>query len=577
MEDVWTMKKQLPDFMGIDPVGWINAAERFFEKNEVPSRDKLQWAFMSMEDKEAMLWFISWNEEHVDADWKSFSRAMIGRFGTQMKQPLEGLILENSKAEKDLSKTMGMMEEQSVKMTAATADDGEATVRTKMVREEKEANRENKMKSETGLIFESSPPQKLLDVSSPVGYCWERIPPQPKPPDPPNLLEPPDTDSDLTLQPADTSLPPSTVLSRRGPPPEPPDISPPQSPVTNIFMIGEDSISDESRDVHVAEGRKDLEKLRVNWVMCESGHILTLLDQNHNNSSKWGKGNRKWAGAQLLKQAQNKVCFLNNPCVQKIHVHRFFSFNRTRVITRWKPNGKQQTECPVLRSFLVCASPLLQQFPNMYFSLRGISVSAAYLMQTPTLIRSSPLQFSQVHPRSSRQALVVCVLIWVAKEKEESCSYSSFGIEILTKGLVVGEGWLPKSTFINGYAQQERYVEVFKYFKKIQYADSHMLFGENVTHGYVRWICVIRDGTTIITVGGDLMSLKLREAFFGHVFWFMMLPRCLIGMYCNCDSLIGVRKLFEGLNVIGTISWKSLISNYVGCENFYSSETNLSS
>ncbi|PNX60674.1 hypothetical protein L195_g052051, partial [Trifolium pratense] len=264
-------------------------------------------------------------------------------------------------------------------------------------------------------------------------------------------------------------------------------------------MIGEDSISDESRDVHVAEGRKDLEKLRVNWVMCESGHILTLLDQNHNNSSKWGKGNRKWAGAQLLKQAQNKVCFLNNPCVQKIHVtHRFFSFNRTRVITRWKPNGKQQTECPVLRSFLVRASPLLQQFPNMYFSLRGISVSAAYLMQTPTLIRSSPLQFSQVHPRSSRQALVVCVLIWVAKEKEESCSYSSFGIEILTKGLVVGEGWLPKSTFINGYAQQER------------------------------WICVIRDGTTIITVGGDLMSLKLREAFFGHVFWFMMLPRCLI-------------------------------------------------
>ncbi|MCI91193.1 hypothetical protein A2U01_0112487, partial [Trifolium medium] len=37
MEDVWIMKKQLPDFMGTDPVGWIAAAERFFEKNEVPS------------------------------------------------------------------------------------------------------------------------------------------------------------------------------------------------------------------------------------------------------------------------------------------------------------------------------------------------------------------------------------------------------------------------------------------------------------------------------------------------------------------------------------------------------------
>ncbi|MCI75140.1 hypothetical protein A2U01_0096407, partial [Trifolium medium] len=27
MEDVWTMKKQLPDFMGTDLVGWITAAE----------------------------------------------------------------------------------------------------------------------------------------------------------------------------------------------------------------------------------------------------------------------------------------------------------------------------------------------------------------------------------------------------------------------------------------------------------------------------------------------------------------------------------------------------------------------
>ncbi|GAU44660.1 hypothetical protein TSUD_204400 [Trifolium subterraneum] len=92
--------------MGTDPVGWITAAESFFEKNAVPSCDKLQWAFMSMEDKEAMLWFISWNQEHVDADWKSFSRAMIRRFGAQMKKSLEGLILENLKAEKELSKTM---------------------------------------------------------------------------------------------------------------------------------------------------------------------------------------------------------------------------------------------------------------------------------------------------------------------------------------------------------------------------------------------------------------------------------------------------------------------------------------
>ncbi|PNX70552.1 hypothetical protein L195_g057507, partial [Trifolium pratense] len=66
--------------MGTDPVGWIAVAERFFEKNEVPSRDKLQWAFMSMEDKQALMWFYYWCEENPDADWKTFSMAMIEAF-----------------------------------------------------------------------------------------------------------------------------------------------------------------------------------------------------------------------------------------------------------------------------------------------------------------------------------------------------------------------------------------------------------------------------------------------------------------------------------------------------------------
>jgi hypothetical protein len=79
------MKKQLPDFMGTDPVGWITAAEKFFEKNEVPSCDKLQWAFMSMEGEQAMMWFYYWCEENPDADWKSFSTAMMRQFGAQME------------------------------------------------------------------------------------------------------------------------------------------------------------------------------------------------------------------------------------------------------------------------------------------------------------------------------------------------------------------------------------------------------------------------------------------------------------------------------------------------------------
>ncbi|KAL6536529.1 hypothetical protein OROGR_001744 [Orobanche gracilis] len=82
----------------------------------------------------------------------------------------------------------------------------------------------------------------------------------------------------------------------------------------------------------------------------------------------------------------------------------------------------------------------------------------------------------------------VALLIWAAKEKEESCSYSPCGIEVLTtKGFVVGGGWLSKSTFISGYGQEERYVAIFDYFIKMQYDDSPLLLNENVTHG-----CVVR-------------------------------------------------------------------------------------
>jgi hypothetical protein len=64
MEDVWAMKKELADFTGTDPAAWIARAERFFEKNAIHSGDKMQWAFMSMEDEEALLWFYSWTRAY---------------------------------------------------------------------------------------------------------------------------------------------------------------------------------------------------------------------------------------------------------------------------------------------------------------------------------------------------------------------------------------------------------------------------------------------------------------------------------------------------------------------------------
>ncbi|PNX80534.1 hypothetical protein L195_g036538, partial [Trifolium pratense] len=310
MEDVWTMKKQLPDFMGIDPVGWINAAERFFEKNEVPSRDKLQWAFMSMEDEEAMLWFIYWNQEHVDADWKSFSRAMIGRFGAQMKQSLEGLILENLKAEKELSKTMGMKEEQSVKMTE-THDDGEE-FRVKEIDHESEKitperletpNSEVSVKKMSAVhrrieqVVVLEPPPTPLFSDQPVVVL-----PRPKPSDQNSYM---DGKGSLVKLPHPSESSDSdqlaSTLPRREPPPKPPDLS---SSVDreregkvcvekrrNVRLtVGESSSSeppyagDNSIHEHggiVSEGEKVLERLRAKWTIREFNIFLNLLGQMH--------------------------------------------------------------------------------------------------------------------------------------------------------------------------------------------------------------------------------------------------------------------------------------------------------
>jgi hypothetical protein len=85
-------------------------------------------------------------------------------------------------------------------------------------------------------------------------------------------------------------------------------------------------------------------------------------------------------------------------------------------------------------------------------------------------------------------------------------------------------------------------------------------------------VCVVGDRTTMFTICGDLMNLKLGGALSVRDFWtlgqfcngLMMLLQSPIDTYCNCDSLIGVRKLVEGLKVITIVSRNSLIFNFVG-------------
>lgn len=39
---------ELPHFVGMDCIGWIGSAERFFGEQEIQLCNELQWEFMSM-------------------------------------------------------------------------------------------------------------------------------------------------------------------------------------------------------------------------------------------------------------------------------------------------------------------------------------------------------------------------------------------------------------------------------------------------------------------------------------------------------------------------------------------------
>ncbi|KAK2436499.1 hypothetical protein QL285_021491 [Trifolium repens] len=291
-----------------------------------------------------------------------------------------------------------------------------------------------------------------------VASCSVTVSPPPEPPD----ADLHATEVEVQIAGGPNMIPPPTK------PPEPSDVGSPKTGLRMVALLHPQTtpakeyatergsvVTEGVRDLASVE--KDLEKLRVNWVMCESGHILTQLDQNHNNSSKWDQGNKKWVGLQLLKQVQNKIRLLNNPCVQKFQ--------------RAKSKGKGPD------AELIARHQTLQQIPSGTI-LKKEGQSRFIMLALNKRIKSFNLE-----------------VIWVAQEKEESCSHSSLGSEVrTTKGFVVGGGLLPRSPFIiNGYAQQERYVVAFHYFSKLQYNDSLVWLNENVTHGCVVRNCIGRD------------------------------------------------------------------------------------
>jgi hypothetical protein len=298
-----------------------------------------------------MMWFYSWTQENLDADWKTFSIALVRRFGKRNY----GVVVEEKLIEKDKSNTQVLSEKRDEvdpngdvngigydnQIICSGANCSEAMTEFDVATKKIEADRTRVSVTLNHKMVEAvdtPPPSDSPEFPKPKppnrDASWYEGAMSTKPPDP-NLFIVVGAIHEMqnpwfSVQPqlnAHTAVPPE---------PEPPDIA------------------HGRRKFIVTKRQEVLEKLRVFWVMYESVHILTLLDQTHHNLSRWEKEIKMWARLEPLKQAQNKVCLLSNPCVQKKHVtHGLLSVNpiRNRTRIRWKSKVKEQTECPPLSSF----------------------------------------------------------------------------------------------------------------------------------------------------------------------------------------------------------------------------------
>lgn len=76
----WRKRVELPVFEGGEPCNWISRAEKFFEVQKVEEEEKLQLAFISMEEYVGC-WFRFWREKTNNYSWEGFKRAFGIRFG----------------------------------------------------------------------------------------------------------------------------------------------------------------------------------------------------------------------------------------------------------------------------------------------------------------------------------------------------------------------------------------------------------------------------------------------------------------------------------------------------------------
>ncbi|WVZ04307.1 hypothetical protein V8G54_025113 [Vigna mungo] len=83
----WKKRVKLPIYDGVDPLNWINRADKFFELRGVSEEEKLRLAYISMEGS-AGFWFRFWREHTGNRTWTGLKEAMVLRFGGRNQGPV---------------------------------------------------------------------------------------------------------------------------------------------------------------------------------------------------------------------------------------------------------------------------------------------------------------------------------------------------------------------------------------------------------------------------------------------------------------------------------------------------------
>ena len=74
-----TIKNDLPDFDGTDPMGWLDQVEKFFDKHRVNFEQRVGMAFFSMKGP-ADYWFYCLQLQWPNMSWEKFQAELMKRF-----------------------------------------------------------------------------------------------------------------------------------------------------------------------------------------------------------------------------------------------------------------------------------------------------------------------------------------------------------------------------------------------------------------------------------------------------------------------------------------------------------------